>query len=162
MQKGATVYQETQTFDRKTAAQAWIKKVETDMAVPGAIAKSQRQGVTVKETIERYLLECEKLRPLGKTKRATLKTISETRLGKLEDKDITSQKLVEYANDRMQKDGIQAQTVGNDLAHFGAVLSVARPAWGYDIDSMAIPDACRVLRKMGAVTKSKDATAGLR
>lgn len=156
MQKGVTVYQESQTFDRKASALAWIKRVETEMAAPGAIAKANRSGVTVKEMIDRYLLEYEKLRPLGKTKRATLKAIGETWLGKLEDKEITSQKLVEYANGRMKDDGIQAQTVGNDLAHFGAVLSVARPAWGYDIDPMAMPDARKVLRKMGAVTRSKE------
>ena len=126
------------------------------MAVPGAIEKANRSGVTVKEMIERYLLEYEKLRPLGKTKRTTLRAISETWLGKLEDREITSQKLVEYAEGRMMNDGIQAQTVGNDLAHLGAVLSVARPAWGYDIDPMAMPDARKVLRKMGAVTRSKE------
>ncbi|WP_300727249.1 site-specific integrase [Pseudomonas sp.] len=156
MQKGVTVYQESQTFDRKASALAWVKRVETEMAAPGAITKANRSGVTVKEMIDRYLLEYEKLRPLGKTKRATLKAIGETWLGKLEDKEITSQKLVEYANGRMKDDGIQAQTVGNDLAHFGAVLSVARPAWGYDIDPMAMPDARKVLRKMGAVTRSKE------
>lgn len=156
MQKGVTVYQESQTFDRKATAQAWIKRVETEMSVPGAIEKANRSGVTVKEMIERYLMEYEKLRPLGKTKRATLKAIGETWLGKLEDREITSQKLVEYADGRMMNDGIQAQTVGNDLAHLGAVLSVARPAWGYDIDPMAMPDARKVLRKMGAVTRSKE------
>lgn len=156
MQKGVTVYQESQTFDRKATAQAWIKRVETEMSVPGAIEKANRSGVTVKEMIDRYLLEYEKLRPLGKTKRATLKAIGETWLGKLEDREITSQKLVEYADGRMMNDGIQAQTVGNDLAHLGAVLSVARPAWGYDIDPMAMPDARKVLRKMGAVTRSKE------
>lgn len=156
MQKGVTVYQESQTFDRKATAQAWIKRVETEMSVPGAIEKANRSGVTVKEMIDRYLLEYEKLRPLGKTKRATLKAIGETWLGKLEDREITSQKLVEYADRRMTDDGIQAQTVGNDLAHLGAVLSVARPAWGYDINPMAMPDARKVLRKMGAVTRSKE------
>ena len=156
MQKGVTVYQESQTFDRKATAHAWIKRVETEMSVPGAIEKANRSGVTVKEMIDRYLLEYEKLRPLGKTKRATLKAIGETWLGKLEDREITSQKLVEYADRRMTDDGIQAQTVGNDLAHLGAVLSVARPAWGYDIDPMAMPDARKVLRKMGAVTRSKE------
>ncbi|MDD1003599.1 site-specific integrase [Pseudomonas sp. TNT2022 ID642] len=156
MQKGVTVYQESQTFDRKATAQAWIKRVESEMSVPGAIEKSKRSGVTVREMIDLYLLEYEKFRPLGKTKRATLTAIGKTWLGEVEDKDITSQKLVEYANWRMEQDGIQAQTVGNDLAHFGAVLSVARPAWGYDIDPMAMPDARRVLRKMGAVTRSKE------
>lgn len=156
MKKGATVYQESQTFDRKAGAQAWIKKRESDLAAPGAIEKANRNGVTVKEMIDLYLKEYEKLQPLGKTKRATLKAISETWLGKVEDKDITSQVIVEYAMHRMENDGVQAQTIGNDLSHLGAVLSVARPAWGYEIDPMAMPDARRVLKKMGAVTKSKE------
>ena len=33
MQKGVTVYQESQTFYRKATAQAWIKGVETEMSV---------------------------------------------------------------------------------------------------------------------------------
>ena len=37
MQKGVTVYQESQMFYRKATAQAWIKGVETEMSVPGAI-----------------------------------------------------------------------------------------------------------------------------
>ena len=124
MQKGVTVYQESHTFDRKATAQAWIKRVETELAVPGVIEKANRSSVTVKKMIERYLLEYEKLRPLGKTKRATFKAIGETCLGQLEDKQISSQKLVEYADGRMSNDGIQAQTVGNDLvASLGAWAS---------------------------------------
>jgi len=79
------------------------------MSAPGAIAKANRSGVTVKEMIERYLLEYKKLRPLGKTTCATLKVIGETWLGKLEDKGITSQKLVEYADGCIKNDGTQAQ-----------------------------------------------------
>lgn len=154
--KGATVYQESQTFERKATAQAWLKKRESELADPGAIEKANRKGHTVKDMIDRYLDEYEKLRPLGKTKRATLKAIGESWLGKLADKDISSQKLVEYGLSRMEADGIQPQTVGNDLAHLGAVMAVARPAWGYDVDPMAMPDARRVLKKMGAVTRSKE------
>lgn len=156
MRKGVTVYQESQTFSRKTTAQAWIRKREAELDEPGAIDKATRGGATVKEMIDRYLEQYEKLRPLGKTKRATLNAIKDTWLGDVADVDLTSQKLVEYAMDRMEKDGIQAQTVGNDLAHLGAVLSVARPAWGYDVDPLAMPDARRVLRKMGAVAKSRE------
>jgi len=155
-QKGAPVYQESQTFERKATAQSWLKKRESELAEPGAIGKANRKGNTVKGMIERYLDEYEKLRPLGKTKRATLLAIGESWLGKLEDKDVTSQKLVEYGLDRMESDGIQPQTVGNDLAHLGAVMAVARPAWGYDVDPMAMPDARRVLKKMGAVSKSRE------
>ncbi|MCE0852974.1 site-specific integrase [Pseudomonas asiatica] len=152
--EGKVVYQESQTFDRKATAQAWIRKREAELYEPGAVEKANRKGVTVKQMIDRYLVEYEKLRPLGKTKRATLKAIGESWLGELEDQQLTSQKLVDYAMDRIEKDGIQPQTVGNDLAHLGAVLSVARPAWGYEVDPLAMPDARRVLKKLGAVTKS--------
>ena len=67
--------------------------------------------------IYRYLGEYEKIRTLGKTKRATLNAIAETWLGEIEDSNITSQLLVEYAGRRIQEDGMQPQTVGNDLAH---------------------------------------------
>ncbi len=108
--------------------------------------------------IEQYLDEYEKIRPLGKTKNATLKAIKDTWLGDLDDSALTSQKLVEFAQWRMGKEGggVQAQTVGNDLSHLGAVLSVARPAWGYEVDALAMPDARRVLRKLGMVSKSKE------
>ncbi|MDM9555574.1 site-specific integrase [Pseudomonas asiatica] len=152
--EGKVVYQESQTFDRKATAQAWIRKREAELYEPGAVEKANRKGVTVKQMIDRYLAEYEKLRPLGKTKRATLKAIGESWLGEVEDQQLTSQKLVDYAMDRIEKDGIQPQTVGNDLAHLGAVLSVARPAWGYEVDPLAMPDARRVLKKLGAVTKS--------
>ncbi|WOE81557.1 tyrosine-type recombinase/integrase [Pseudomonas protegens] len=156
MQKGVTVYQESQTFDRKATAQAWIKKREVELKEPGALERASRAGVSIREMIDQYLQQYEKLRPLGKTKRATLNAIKESWLGDVTDAELTSQKLVEYAVWRMETFGIQAQTVGNDLAHLGAVLSVARPAWGYDVDPHAMSDARSVLRKMGAVSRSRE------
>jgi len=155
---GRTVYQESQTFDRKQVAQAWIKRRETELAEPGAIERANRKGVTIRKMIDQYLEEYEKIRPLGKTKNATLKAIKDTWLGDLDDSALTSQKLVEFAQWRMSKEGggVQAQTVGNDLSHLGAVLSVARPAWGYEVDPLAMPDARKVLRKLGMVSKSKE------
>lgn len=63
--------------------------------------------------IEQYLDEYEKIQPLGKTKNATLKAIKDTWLGDLDDSELTSQKLVEFAQWRMSKEGgdVQAQTV---------------------------------------------------
>lgn len=155
---GKTVYQESQTFDRKQVAQAWIKRRETELAQPGAIARANRKEVTIKRMIEQYLDEYEKIRPLGKTKNATLNAIKDTWLGELEDAALSSQKLVEFAQWRMSKEGggVQAQTVGNDLSHLGAVLSVARPAWGYEADPHAMPDARKVLRKLGMVSESEE------
>ena len=43
--------------------------------------------------------------------------------------------------------GVLLQAAGNDLAYLGAVLSIARPAWGYEVDPHAMADARKVLRK---------------
>ena len=87
---GVQVYQESQTFARKQAAQAWARKRETELDEPGAIERASRKGATVKEMNARYLVEVEKARPLGKTKRATLTAIGETYLGQLTDTDTVS------------------------------------------------------------------------
>lgn len=52
---GKTVYQESQTFDRKQVAQGWIKRRETELAQLGAIERANRKGVTIKQIIEQYL-----------------------------------------------------------------------------------------------------------
>lgn len=155
---GVQVYQESQTFARKQATRAWVRKREAELDQPGAIERANRRGATVKEMIDRYLIEMEKVRPLGKIKLATLRAVSESYLGKLNDQDINSQQLVEYAVWRMGKEGggVKPQTVGNGLAHLGAVLSIARPAWGYEVDTHAMTDARKVLKKLGYNMRSRE------
>lgn len=155
---GAQVYQESQTFARKQAAQAWVRRREAELDQPGAIERANRKGVTVKDMIKQYLDEMEKVRPLGKTKEATLNAIAATEFGQTVDSAINSQRLVDFALWRMSKEGggVQPQTAGNDLAHLGAVLSIARPAWGYEVDPHAMSDARKVLRKLGYNMKSRE------
>lgn len=128
------------------------------MAVPGAIERASRKGHTVKEMIERYLVEAEKALPLGETKRRTLNAIKNSYLGEKVDSDLTQQVLVDYALWRMSPEGggIKPQTAGNDLAHLGSALSLARAAWGYGIDAQAMPDARFVLKKFGYNLKSRE------
>ena len=158
IREGAQVYQESQTFARKQAAQAWVRKREAELDQPGAIERANRIGATVKEMIDRYMVEMEKARGLGKTKLATLKAISESYLGAVSDQDLNCQILVEYAVWRMGPEGggVLPQTAGNDMAHLGAVLSIARPAWGYEVDPQVMSNARKVLRKLGYNMRSRE------
>lgn len=153
---GAQVYQESQTFARRKAAEAWARRRESELAEPGAIEREARIGVTLREMVERYLDEHDKTRPFGKTKEATLRRIAASHLGELRDDRINSQALVDFAQWRMSEEGggAQPQTVGNDLAHLGSVLSIARPAWGYEVDANAMADARRVLKRLGHKMRS--------
>lgn len=156
MRDGAQVYQESQTFDRQQTAKAWAAKRETELAEPGAIARANRKASLLRDIIGRYIEESKS--PLGKTKLATLNAIAATWLGDLQDSGVTSQQLVDFAKWRMSADGggVLAQTVGNDLSHLGSVLSVARPAWGYEIDPHAMGDARRVLKRLGMISRSEE------
>ncbi|WP_431484153.1 tyrosine-type recombinase/integrase [Pseudomonas solani] len=156
--EGRTVYQESQTFERKQAAQAWLKKRETELAEPGALERAGRKGVLVREMIDQYLEEHERIRPLGETKRTALKAIGRSWLGDVADRDLTTQRFVEFAQWRMSPEGgdVMPSTIGNDLAHLSSVLSVAKAAWNYDIDPHAIGDARKVLKQLGANPRSKE------
>src|SRR5690606_28205821 len=105
MRNSARDYQENQTFDRKPAAKTRMKKRETELAEPGALERAARPGATLRQMIDQYLEQFEKVRPLGKTKRATLRAIADSWLGNVMDADLTSQKLVEYAGWRASEEG---------------------------------------------------------
>lgn len=155
---GKQVYQETQSFERKKAAEVWAKRRETELNEPGAIDRAATGGHTLADIIDRYLTEVGKARPLGKTKEATLTAISRGHFGQLTDKQITSQALVDFALWRMSPEGgsVKPQTAGNDLAHLGAVMSVANAAWGYEIDPLPMMQARLVLKKLGYKMKSRE------
>lgn len=156
---GVQVYQESASFSRRKVAEAWAKRRETELSEPGAIEREQRGGgVTLAEMIDRYIDERDPTRPLGKTKEATLRAVAASYLGGLLERELTSQALVDYALWRMSAEGgaVQPQTAGNDLSHIGAVLTIAKPAWGYEVDGGAMADARRVIKKLGYNTKSRE------
>lgn len=153
---GKVIHTEAQTFDRKADAAAWMKRRETQLSAPGALEKLQQADPTLSEVIARYLVEYEAIRPLGKTKRQCLNAIAAGPLGELQASAIGSAELVNHARRRILEDKIKPVTVGNDLAHLGAVFSVAKPAWGYPLDITAIKEARAVCKKMGMVAKSSE------
>lgn len=147
---GKTIFTESQTFDRKPAAQAWLKKRETELAVPGALVKPT--DPLLKDVIDTY--NQDKLRPHGKTKDQVLRSIKNADIGALRCSEITSQELVKFA----QSIKAQPQTVGNYISHLASIFSVAKPAWGYPLDKQAMDDARVVLDKLGLIGRSKQRT----
>ena len=145
---GHTVHREAQTFDRKQAANAWLSRRETELAKPGGL--DRREDPTLGDVIDRYIAESEL--ELGRTKSQVLDTIKERDIADCRCSEITSKKLVAFA----QALDVQPQTRGNYMSHLGAVFSVARPAWGYPLDKQAIDDAMVVLKKLGVTKKGNE------
>lgn len=147
---GKLIFTESETFDRKPAAQAWLKKRQTELAIPGALVKPK--DPLLKDVIDTY--NTEKLKEHGKTKEQVLNTIKNAEIGSLRCSEITSQELVRFC----QSLDAQPSTRGNYMSHLASVFAVARPAWGYPLDKQAIDDARVVLDKMGLIGKSKQRT----
>jgi hypothetical protein len=75
------VYTESQTFARNKAAEAWVKRRETELSEPGAIERAKRGGVLLRDVIDKYLAEVGQAQPLGRTKEYTLRAIAASYLG---------------------------------------------------------------------------------
>ncbi|MES2843393.1 MAG: tyrosine-type recombinase/integrase [Pseudomonadota bacterium] len=147
---GKIVFTESKTFDRKPAADAWLKKRETELAKPGALTKPP--DPLLKDVIDQYNLEKQKKH--GKTKAQVLNTIKNAEIGSMRCSEINSEVLVKFAQ------GIKAEpsTRGNYMSHLASIFSVAKPAWTYPLEKQAMDDARVVLNKLGIVGKSNHRT----
>ena len=71
---GKVIHSQTQTFDREQAAKAWLKLRETELAVPGALEKTE--DPTLAKVIDKYNEDT--MRTNGKTKDQVLRTIKDS------------------------------------------------------------------------------------
>lgn len=143
--KGQIIHRESQTFDRKQAAKAWLARRETELSDPHSFDRTK--DVKLAHVIDRYTRESE--REIGRTKAQVLAKIKEYEIGDLRCSEIKSPQLVEFA--RSLK--VQPQTRANYLSHLAAVFRVARPLWGYPLDLQQIQDAMVAMRKLGTINK---------
>lgn len=147
---GVIAHSETQTFERRPAAVAWMKKRERELAVPGAIEAARIESKTLDMAIRAYIENS--VRDIGRTKTQVLRTICASDLGTMPCEAIEPQHIVEY----LQSLNVQPQTAGNYASHLGAVFAVARPAFGFPLEPTVMRDAFAVCRRLGITGKSRE------
>jgi integrase len=149
---GIIIHREAQTFDRRQAASAWLKRRETELSEPGAIDRAKVPEKSLANAIDRYITETRKA--IGKTKAQVLGSIKEYDIANMDCGEIRSDHIVDFANELSAGDR-QPSTVGNYISHLAAIFAIARPAWGYRLDESQMKDAQTVLRRMGIIGKGK-------
>jgi hypothetical protein len=123
---GKIVHRETQAFDRKQAAAAWLKRRETELSEPGAIDRAKVPDDTLANAIDRYIAETNKV--IGRTKAQVLASIKQYDIASMDCGEIQSDHIVKFANELLAG-GHQPATVGNYISHLAAIFAIARPAW---------------------------------
>lgn len=110
---GKVVLREAQTFDRRVAADSWIKKRETELSVPGAIERAGSKRVTLAQAIDRYTDES--LKKIGRTKAQVLKSIKEYDIANMDCEKIGSDDIVAFAKE-LGADGSRTPANGCELS----------------------------------------------
>lgn len=158
MRDGKAAYTEAKTFDRRAAAEAWLKRRETELDAPGALASATNPEPMLRDLIDRYLKELEEVKPVGRTKKSTLKAIGKRPLGALKASELDSQALINFARARIAEDGVSPATVMNDLVLLAGVFDIAIPAWGVKLEPQEMEKAKSVCKKMGLIEKAEERT----
>ena len=151
MRQGKTVHTEAQTFDRRPAAAAWLKKRETELAEPGALERNGREHHTLADAIDTYIADTQK--EIGRTKAQVLKSIKDYAIANLECRRIRSEDIVSFAQELL--DGRAPQTVGNYISHLAAIFAIAKPAWGIPLDRGQMQEAQTVMKRLGITSNSR-------
>jgi hypothetical protein len=154
MREGKVVFREGRTFDREKAANTWIDKREKELAKPGGLEAAKADKPTLEVAIDRYIATSRK--KMGSTKAGVLNTIKGMDIAQMHCPDIKSQDIVDLAEDLSE--GRKPQTVGNYLSHLQSVFTIAKPAWGYELDPAVMEGATAVAKRLGLISKSGQRT----
>lgn len=150
--KGKWAHREARSFDRKSAASAWLKKRMKEIDAAGDDLSSIRnRGRTLADAIERYTRES--VKEIGRTKAQVLRSILEYDIADMDCSDIQSHDIVAFAKEIGTSR--TPSTVSNYLSHLGAVFALARPAWGMELDQQAMKDAFVVCSRLGITGKGR-------
>jgi integrase len=156
-QKGVGVFSLAQTFDREAAAKAWIKKKESELRQPGALAAAiasqgqPRGGVTLGDAIERALTD--RVKDVGQATKDNLRQVRRRAIAKIACEGITSRDLTDLARE-LYVEGRKPATVGNIMSSLSKVFVLAEPVWGYDLDEREMERAVAGCRELGLIGRS--------
>lgn len=145
------VLRETQTFARKQAAEAWVRRRESELDEPGAVARALTPTGTLAQAIDRYTESSRK--EIGRTKEQVLRAIKGYSIANMDCAAIRSDDIVAFAGELAK--GRHPSTIGNYISHLAAIFAIARPAWGMPLDQGAMKDAQAVLARLDITSKSR-------
>lgn len=155
-QDKAIVHRENKTFDRMSLATTWIIRREAELAEPGAIVelKRPRKVATLGHVISHYLTDTKS--KVSRNKLSVLLQIKQHDLADLRCEQIKSEDVIAWM--RMLGRTRSPQTVKTYVSHLSGIFTLARPAWGYQLDERAIHDAVVAARRLGLTAPAGERT----
>lgn len=121
----------SRTFDTRAQAEAWARRVESEMDRRTFVDQSEAEGTLLGEALERYRREVVpgKTHPYQEHQRIN-RWLREP-LAKRSLTNLRGSDFAEY-RDRRRKDGRAENTIRLELAIVGHVFEIARKEWGFE------------------------------
>lgn len=142
------------SFERRSAAQAWLKRKETEVQKPNGfdrLRRTKRSEATLADAIDKYVSQSEQ--QIGRTKAQVLDAIKRYQIADMACDDIHSKDIIEFAQELLAG-GRKPQTVSNYLSHLSAIFQIAAPAWKMPLDPAEMKAAMVVSKRLGMTQKS--------
>ncbi|MEQ1950544.1 tyrosine-type recombinase/integrase [Mesorhizobium yinganensis] len=146
---GKIAHRENKTFPNRREAVSWGKLRKDQLSDPATLTDATRTDPTLAGVIDRYINESKRL---GRTKLQVLNTLKGFDLAAKRCSQIRSEHLVALA--RHLAETRDRSTVSNYMLFLSGVFTIARPAWGYSLDQMAMKDALAVASKLELTGRS--------
>ena len=150
------LYNEARTFATEKLAHDWADRLEKKLRSEG-VPQRKLDTTTLGELIEKYEASLSAVKPVRRTMQheyaALAHTFNSVRLS-----DINAETFTRYATKRKDKDAAGPATILHNLATVRSILNAAKPMYGLNVNTDAIPEALAALSRVGLVAKSKSRT----
>lgn len=149
---GVVIHSESQTFPKKTMAEAWAKKRETELSAPGEIERSGYKALTVGQVVSAYHDDYRGHKKWGRSKTADLQALVKSNIAGKVAVNLNASDVIKHIHERRKTCG--PATALNDVIWLGVAFKTMRAAKGWPLPVDAIEEARTVLRATKVVAKS--------
>lgn len=150
------LYNEARSFATEKLARDWAQRLETKLKAEG-VPQRKLDTTTLGSLIERYEVSLSAVQTVRQTRQHEYATLAQAFAG-VRLSDIDAATFTRYATQRKEKDDAGPATILHNLATLRSVLNAAKPMYGLNVNTTAIPEALVALSRMGLVAKSKSRT----
>ena len=119
------------TFLYYEDAKKWAKEIERKIEQGTYIDFSESQQTTLGDLLQRYLNEVSPKKKSFRNEKYLIPKLMENTFTTFSIYNLTSNKLVEYRNERLKK--VSSSTVNREISLISAVISKAREEWGINL-----------------------------
>lgn len=149
--QGRLVHTESRTFSRRALAEAWAKKRETELEVPGELERVGFKALTVGQVVTAYYDSYKDHKKWGRSKTADLHALIRSQLAGKNAVTLNTVDIIEHVHDRRKTCG--PATALNDVIWLGVVFRTMRAARGWPLPVDAIDEAKTVLKATKVIAK---------